>query len=174
MEDSARDFFSALAGAWPSRSAPRRRTLQQFADRCERYGGTDVRRSGEVCLAGGLLVERSSRSFARGTVRGYIRAAGRRECGNGAGSAFQAWHTFYEQKERVPFNTLCLGPEYSAEQIKKVLENCKLHVHYFATEGEVIKEAIRALSMNRILAWMHGRMSSALGCWGTAAFSPLH
>ena len=111
-----------------------------------------------VCLAGGLslnalLVASLEERFA-GT---FVQPAGG-NAGTALGAAFQAWHTFYEQKERVPFNTLCLGPEYSAEQIKKVLENCKLHVHYFATEGELIKEAIRALSMNRILAWMHGRM----------------
>lgn len=78
--------------------------------------------------------------------------------GTSLGAALYAWHNFYRETERVPFETLCLGPEYSAQQIKKVLENCKLRFRYLLTEGELIELAIRALNDNRIVAWMQGRM----------------
>jgi carbamoyltransferase len=111
-----------------------------------------------VCLAGGLslnaLLVASLEARFPGT---FVQPAGG-NAGTALGAALQAWHSFYGQKKRVPFNTMCLGPQYSAEQIKKVLENCKLRFHYLATEGELIKEAIGALSTNKIVAWMHGRM----------------
>lgn len=111
-----------------------------------------------VCLAGGLslnalLVASLEQRFSRT----FVQPAGG-NAGTALGAALQAWHGFYQQKQRVPFNSLCLGPQYSPEQIKTVLENCKLRFRYFATEGELIKEAISALGMNKIVAWMHGRM----------------
>ena len=53
---------------------------------------------------------------------------------------------------------LCLGPEYSAEEIKQVLENCKLRFKYLLTSDEVIATAVQALNDNQIVAWMQGRM----------------
>src|SRR5207253_5829319 len=74
------------------------------------------------------------------------------------GAALYAWHNFYREEARVPFNTLCLGPEYSPEQIKQVLENCKLRFRYLLTEGGLIEQAVRALNDHKIVAWMQGRM----------------
>ena len=53
---------------------------------------------------------------------------------------------------------LCLGPSYDAEQIKKVLENCKLRFRYLLTEGEIVSTAVHELNENKIVAWMQGRM----------------
>lgn len=78
--------------------------------------------------------------------------------GTALGAALYAWHTFYEQEHRIPFETLCLGPEYTAEQIKRVLENCKLRFRFLLTESEVIDRAIQSLTEGKIVAWMHGRM----------------
>ncbi len=51
-----------------------------------------------------------------------------------------------------------LGPAYSPEAIKRVLENCKLRFRFLMTEGELIQQAIRALNDHKIAAWMQGRM----------------
>jgi Predicted carbamoyl transferase, NodU family len=111
-----------------------------------------------VCIAGGLalnalLIASLERQFPNVFVQP---AAG--NAGTALGAALHTWHHFYRQAERVPFDTLCLGPQYSAEQIKRVLENCKLHFRFLLTEGEVIDQAIRALNANKIVAWMQGRM----------------
>jgi carbamoyltransferase len=53
---------------------------------------------------------------------------------------------------------LCLGPSFSAEEIKRVLENCKLRFRYLLTAGELIETAIAQINEHRIIAWMHGRM----------------
>jgi carbamoyltransferase len=53
---------------------------------------------------------------------------------------------------------LCLGPEFTAEETKQVLENCKLGFRYLLTTDELIEEAVSQITNNRIIAWMHGRM----------------
>ncbi len=78
--------------------------------------------------------------------------------GTALGAAFYAWHNFYGESRPVPFKTLCLGPAYVPEEIKRVLENCKLRFRFLLTSEELIQEAIRALSDNKIVAWMQGRM----------------
>jgi carbamoyltransferase len=111
-----------------------------------------------VCIAGGLalnalLIRALEAKFAKVFVQP---AAG--NAGTALGAALHAWHNFYGETARVPFNTLCLGPSYTAAQVKSVLENCKLRFQYLLTEGELIGRAMEALKDNKILAWMQGRM----------------
>ena len=111
-----------------------------------------------VCLAGGLglnalIVRALETKFARVFVQP---AAG--NAGSAFGAALHAWHNFYGETNRVPFETLCLGPSYAPNQIKAVLENCKLRFRYLLTEGELIERAMETLKDNKIVAWMQGRM----------------
>jgi carbamoyltransferase len=111
-----------------------------------------------VCVAGGLalnalLIRALEAKFQHVFVQP---AAG--NAGTALGAALHAWHNFYGETQRVPFNTLCLGPSYTPAQIKAVLENCKLRFQYLLTEGELISRAIEALKDNKIVAWMQGRM----------------
>jgi carbamoyltransferase len=71
---------------------------------------------------------------------------------------FYAWNSVCGQSRRASLNDLCLGPAYSSEEIKKVIENCKLRFRYFLTTDEVIETAVVQLTDNKIVAWMHGRM----------------
>jgi carbamoyltransferase len=112
----------------------------------------------QICIAGGLalnalLVASLEERFQKVFVQP---AAG--NAGTALGAAWHAWHNFYGEQARVPFDTLCLGPSYTAEEIKRVLENCKLRFRFLLTEGELIDQAIKLLSENKIVAWMHGRM----------------
>ena len=111
-----------------------------------------------VCIAGGLamnalLIQSLESRFDRVFVQPVAGNAG-----TALGAALHAWHNFLAEAQRVPFKTLCLGPEYTAPQVKPVLENCKLRFHYLLTEGELIQQAIRSLGDNKIVAWMQGRM----------------
>ena len=60
--------------------------------------------------------------------------------------------------QRASLNDLCLGPSYSAEEVKKVLENCKLRFRYLLTTDELMESAVRDLNNQKIIAWMQGRM----------------
>lgn len=111
-----------------------------------------------VCIAGGLatnalLIQSLESRFERVFVQPVAGNAG-----TSLGAALHAWHNFLGEEPRVPFRTLCLGPAYSAPQVKPVLENCKLRFRYLLTEGELIQQAIETLGDNKIVAWMQGRM----------------
>jgi len=68
-----------------------------------------------------------------------------------------AWHNVCRNEQPIADWNLLLGPSYSAEDIKKVLENCKLRFRYL-TSDELIAQAIEHIQDNQIVAWMQGRM----------------
>ena len=117
--------------------------------------------SGEnLCLAGGLflnalLVSAFERSGRWKNV--FVQpAAG--DAGTALGAMYHAWHTVCGRSERVPMGNLCLGPEFNADQVKKVVENCKLRFRYLQTSDELIETAVGEINDNKIVAWMQGRM----------------
>jgi carbamoyltransferase len=130
-----------------------------------------------LCLAGGLglnaLLVSALESRSRFDNVFVQPAAG--NAGTAIGAALNAWHGVCGRPERVGLGNLCLGPGYSAAEIKEEVENCKLRFRYMLTTDEVIDAAVRQLNDNKILAWMHGRMefgSRALGSRSILA-SPL-
>ncbi len=113
-----------------------------------------------LCLAGGLLfnallvaaLEESSR-----WKNVFVQpAAG--NAGTALGACFYAWHNIFHRTTRTGIKDLCLGPGFSPEETKQVLENCKLRFRYLMTTGELIDEAVEQIQNDRIIAWMHGRM----------------
>jgi carbamoyltransferase len=117
-------------------------------------------RGRNLCLAGGLglnalLVSALERESAFDHV--FVQpAAG--NAGTAVGAVLDAWHGVYGRTERVSMGTLCLGPSFQAEEIKRVLENCKLRFRYLLTTEEMVARAVAELSENKIVAWAHGRM----------------
>lgn len=113
-----------------------------------------------VCIAGGLafnvlLVEALERSGRFENI--FVQpAAG--NAGTAIGAALYAWHSLNPQAGRVPFRTLCLGPEFRNEEIKQVLENCKLNFRYLLTTENLLQAAVQELNDYKIVAWMQGRM----------------
>jgi carbamoyltransferase len=114
----------------------------------------------DLCLGGGLglnalLVAALEQS---GRYAGVFVQPAAGNAGNALGAALYAWHQVHGRQGRVGIGNLCLGPGFSAEQIKQVLENCKLRFRYFLTTDEVIDTAVAQLNENKIVAWMQGRM----------------
>jgi carbamoyltransferase len=119
---------------------------------------------GNLCLAGGLfynamLVEFLERSGRWKNV--FVQpAAG--NAGTALGAVYHAWHHVHRQPRRSGANaalqSLLLGPSYTAEEIKQVLENCKLRFQYLRSTDELLSTAVRLLGDHKIVAWMHGRM----------------
>jgi len=113
-----------------------------------------------LCLAGGLglnslLVSALER---RAEYRNVFVQPAAGNAGTALGAVLYAWHSIYGEGRRVPLGNLCLGPGFTAEEIKQVLENCKLRFRYLVTTSEMISTAVGLLQDNRIVAWMHGRM----------------
>jgi len=113
-----------------------------------------------LCLAGGLglnaLLVAALEHCGRWKNVFVQPASG--NCGTAIGAAFHAWHVTHRQDRRVPMDSLSLGPSFSSEQIKKVIENCKLRFRYLLTAGELLSAAVEQLAADKIVAWMQGRM----------------
>ncbi|MEX2264947.1 MAG: carbamoyltransferase C-terminal domain-containing protein [Bryobacteraceae bacterium] len=113
-----------------------------------------------LCLGGGLglnaLLVAALEQRARFSSVFVQPAAG--NAGTALGAVFHAWHNTYQRPERIGIGNLCLGPSFDAEQIKQVLENCKLRFRYLPTTEELADATVAELNENKIVAWMHGRM----------------
>lgn len=53
---------------------------------------------------------------------------------------------------------LYLGPGFSEEQIKSVLDNSKTIYHYLASEKRLLDETARLLREDKVVAWYQGRL----------------
>ncbi len=113
--------------------------------------------SEKLCLAGGLAMNALLISALEESKQVFVQpAAG--NTGTALGAVFYAWNNVLGNKQRASLNDLCLGPSYSAEEVKKVLENCKLRFRYLMTTEELLDRAVRDLNSEKIIAWMQGRM----------------
>lgn len=108
-----------------------------------------------ICLAGGVffnaLLVRAFEASSQWKNVFVQPAAG--NSGTAIGAAYAAY-----RGQRKPIGSLSLGPEYLAEQTKRVLENCKLRFRYALTTEEALDAALRLLGEHKIVAWMQGRM----------------
>jgi carbamoyltransferase len=113
--------------------------------------------SKRVCLAGGLAMNAMLIAALEKDRDVFVQPAGGNS-GTAIGAAYYAWHQTFRREERSPLDNLYLGPSYSAEEIKRVLENCKLRFQYMLTTEEIVETAVQQLNDHKIVAWMHGRM----------------
>jgi len=117
--------------------------------------------SGEnLCLAGGLffnalLVEALERSGRWKNV--FVQAAAGNS-GTALGAVYHVWHQLKKRARHHAKSTLLLGPSYGIDEIKQVLENCKLNFSYLRSTDDLLSTAVRMLGEHKIVAWMQGRM----------------
>lgn len=114
-----------------------------------------------LCLAGGVALN----SFANSAVErgaGFKRlfvqpAAGNAGCSIGA--ALFVWHQIMGNSARVYEMTHAfLGPQFSDDAVKEVLDNCKLAYDYFLTEDKLTAEVAQQLAQGKIVGWFRGAM----------------
>jgi carbamoyltransferase len=113
-----------------------------------------------LCLAGGLalntlLVHALEECGKWKNV--YVQPAAGNN-GTAIGAAYHAWAVVHSNQTREPLSTMALGPSFEREEIKQVLENCKLSFRYLLTGHELLTAALDQLSADKILAWMQGRL----------------
>lgn len=120
-------------------------------------------RTGEenLCLAGGVALN----SLANAAIErraGYKRifvqpAAGNAGCSIGA--ALYVWHQVLGHSARdYEMRDVFLGPEFTDEAIKNVLDNCKLNYQYYLTEDKLASGLAQFLAQGMIVGWFRGAM----------------
>jgi carbamoyltransferase len=139
-----------------------------------------IRMAGEgrnLCVAGGLGLNALlvSALETRSKYENVFVQPASGNAGTAIGAVLDTWHGAYRQTARVRLDTVCLGPSFTAAEIKQVLENCKLRFRYLATSDEVVRTAVDQLNDNKIVAWMHGRMEFGARALGNRSIlaSPL-
>jgi carbamoyltransferase len=113
-----------------------------------------------LCLAGGLFFNALLVEFleSSGQWKNVFVQAAAGNAGTALGAVFHVWHQVRRHARRTSDGSLLLGPSYTAEQIKTVLENCKLRFQYLRSTDELLARAVSLLGEHKILAWMQGRM----------------
>ena len=124
---------------------------------------TVIRLAGQgenLCLAGGLFQNAmlvAALENCGNWKRVFVQpAAG--NAGTALGAAAHAWHEVLRESRPIAFPTLALGLSYTAEEIKKIVENCKLDFRLLGTTTEMVASVVSQLGENKIVAWMQGRM----------------
>jgi carbamoyltransferase len=111
-----------------------------------------------ACLAGGLFLNPllvAEIEASTGFDRLFVQPASGNE-GTALGSAWLAWHQILKQPRIQPMCSLFWGPSYSNEDVKRILDNCKLPYRYCDTDAHEVDEALRLLDAGKILAWFQG------------------
>src|SRR5262247_2758527 len=116
-------------------------------------------RTDALCLAGGvalnsLMVSRLEQESGYRHIFAQP-AAGNAGCSLGA--ALFLWHNQLNRGEPEMLEHLFLGPEYSDEQVKPDLDNCKLAYRYIVSEEKLLEEVVELLLHGNIVGWVQGR-----------------
>jgi len=112
-----------------------------------------------LCLAGGvflnvLLVRALEQRSPFESV--YVQpAAG--NAGTALGATFLAQKKITGQSGRAPLRDLALGPRSSSQEMKAVLDNCKITYHYLPGEEQIVDEVAQLIHRDKIVAWCQGR-----------------
>jgi carbamoyltransferase len=160
-----RTIEERLTGEADSGSATRARLAAAFQshigqlflkllNRVRQVTGSDT-----LCLAGSFFYHSSMNTLARsaGIFREVFVPIDPGNAGLAVGTALYA--TQAAPRVLSPF----MGPAYSVQEIKEVLDNCKLQ-YSWELEEDVLDLAVRALQRGRLVGWFDGAME-----WGPRA-----
>lgn len=76
--------------------------------------------------------------------------------GTALGAAYLASHADSKKPRSAPLTRLDLGPSYSNQEIKEVLDNCKTTYRWVDSDDGKIDEAVRRIVAGKIVAWYQG------------------
>lgn len=111
-----------------------------------------------VCLGGGVAWNAVLVSALERKFKGVFAQLAAGNAGTALGAALHAWHGVGGQTKRLDAGSYYLGPDFTVQQFKEALENCKLRFRLLETVPARIQAAVSHLENNHILAWMQGRM----------------
>lgn len=112
----------------------------------------------ELCLAGGLFLNPvivSEVERLTGFDRVFVQPAAGNE-GTALGAVWYLRHQVQGVPRLAPIDHVYWGPSYSNQEIKNVLDNCKVHYRYHDSEDHQLETLIKALCAGKIVAWYQG------------------
>ncbi len=118
----------------------------------KRYAATNL------CLAGGLFLNPllvSALEQQSGFEKIFVQPAAGNE-GTALGAAWLARGKLKAQPRSRFFPHVYLGPGYSNEEIKNVLDNCKAVYRWLDSDARKIDETVKLLLSGKIVGWFQG------------------
>lgn len=111
-----------------------------------------------LCLAGGLflnplLVSAIEGSSAFDNI--FVQPAAGNE-GTALGAAFLARRQSGKPRVANALPHIYLGPRYSNDEIKAVLDNCKASYRWLSSDSQKIEETLKLLLAGKIVGWFNG------------------
>ena len=119
----------------------------------------ESKETGSLCVAGGvflnvLLVR--ALELRSGFKNVYVQpVAG--NAGTALGAGFLARKKLTGKSSRAPLASLALGPDPTSQEIKAVLDNCKIVYRYVSSDDQLQEEVCKHLGRSKIVAWCQGR-----------------
>jgi len=112
-----------------------------------------------LCLAGGiflnvLLVHALE---ARGPFEHVYVQPVSGNAGTALGAAYLSRKKIAGHSGRAPLSSLAVGLHASSQEMKTVLDNCKIVYRYLPGEEQTVEETARLLLRDKIVAWCQGR-----------------
>jgi carbamoyltransferase len=112
-----------------------------------------------LCLAGGsflnvFLVRALETQSAFPDV--YVQPVSG-NAGTALGAAYLLRRKILGYSGRGPLASLAFGMQASSQEIKAVLDNCKITYRYLSSEDQSVEEAVQLLQRDKIVAWCQGR-----------------
>ena len=112
-----------------------------------------------LCLAGGIflnvLLVRALES--RGAFEHVYVQPVSGNAGTALGAAFLSRRKINGHSGRAPLTSLALGMHATSQEMKAVLDNCKISYRYLSGEEQILEEAVSLLLRDKIVAWCQGR-----------------
>jgi carbamoyltransferase len=111
-----------------------------------------------LCLAGGLFLNPvivSEIEWRTGFDGVFVQPAAGNE-GTALGAAWHLRHQVQGAPRMAAIDHVYWGPSYSNQEIKNVLDNCKVHYRYHDSEDQKLEAILKSLCVGKIVAWYQG------------------
>jgi carbamoyltransferase len=112
-----------------------------------------------LCLAGGVFLNVflvRALETRSGFPQVYVQPVSD-NAGTALGAAFLSRRKITGYSGRAPLESLAIGLCANSQEMKAVLDNCKITYRYLSGEDQSIDEAVHLLLRDKIVAWCQGR-----------------
>jgi carbamoyltransferase len=112
-----------------------------------------------LCLSGGLFLNPllvSAIENDAGYENVFVHPASGNE-GTALGAAYLALRKIEKLPHTPALSHMYLGPDFTNEEIKAVLDNCKANYRWLSSQEEIIRNTIKLLLSGKIVGWFQGR-----------------
>lgn len=115
--------------------------------------------SDNLCLAGGVALNclMNAKILEQGGFKNLFIQPAAHDAGCSIGAAYYIYHILLRNKKRFKLEHIYLGPDFSNEEIEKILIAKRLNYRFC---GDICGVAAKNISLGRILGWFQGSMEA--------------